>query len=424
MRFKKIEGLDYKRGAIEYPNKLEPSDRHHLLTKPFYDLAQKHARWPGAGLDADTHRHFCDFANLAVALALEPGARILDVGCGSGWLCEYFARFGYHVTGIDISSELIAMADERLGKVPYGADHERDLSYRFLVHDIETAALEETFDAVICYDSLHHFEDEHAVLTHLAAMLEYGGQLFVLEGERPPAGSPTEAELRTVMQEYETLESPFSREYLLSLLRAHGFAVVGDYLSVNGLFDRVNLQGDRLLLNDPPAFNYLLCKKASLKGEDILDSRNPGILRANITLGKQASSSSLGPRASRPPTADKLTLRYEDALAFTGGEMIYLPIQIENTGDTLWLVSRSAPKGAVRLGVKLLNEDDELIDERHGSPPLPRALAPGEKVLLTVAHTAPKLPGRYKLKIDLLDQEICWFEQRGSEVLEVVFDVH
>jgi len=182
MRFKKIEGLDYKRGAIEYPNKLEPSDRHHLLTKPFYDLAQKHARWPGDGLDADTHRHFCDFANLAVVLALPPGARILDVGCGSGWLCEYFARFGYDVTGIDISPELIAMADERLSKVPYGSDHEKDLAYRFLVHDIEDEALAETFDAVICYDSLHHFEDEHAVLRHLAAMLDYGGQLFVLEG--------------------------------------------------------------------------------------------------------------------------------------------------------------------------------------------------------------------------------------------------
>jgi SAM-dependent methyltransferase len=399
MRFKKIEGLDYKRGAIEYPNKLEPSDRHHLLTKPFYDLARKHERWPGEGLDADTHRHFCDFANLAVALALAPAARMLDVGCGSGWLCEYFARFGYAVTGIDISPELIAMADERLSKVPYGSDHAKGLDYRFLVHDIEAAALAETFDAIICYDSLHHFEDEHAVMKHLASMLGYGGQLFVLEGERPPEGSATEDELRSVMREYETLESPFSRGHLLSLLREHGFAVVGDYLSVNGLFDREDLQGDRLLLNDPPAFNYLLCKKVSLKGGTLRDSRDPGVLRAVFR-----------PLAELSPLLQP-------------GTTINLPIEIENRGDTLWLVSRSAPKGTVRLGVKVLDEAGEVIDEVHGSPPLPRAVAPSETVSLTIVQPAPNQPGRYKLKIDLLDQDVCWFEQHGSEPLEMKFAV-
>ncbi len=397
MRFKKIEGLDYKRGAIEYPNKLEADDRHHLLTKPFYNLAHKHDRWVGEGLDPDTQRHFCDFANMAVALALPAGARILDVGCGSGWLCEYFARLGYQVTGIDISPALIEMARERLSKVPYGADHETGLSYRFLVHDVELTPLAETFDAIICYDALHHFEDEQAVCKNLGAMLAYGGQLFVLEGERPPAGSETETELRNAMRQYETLESPFTRAYLLSLLREHGFAIVGDYVSVNGLFDRETLEGDRLLLTEPAAFNYLLCKKVSLK--EILDSRNPGVLRARFTL-----------RAEVPSVV-------------TAGAIIQLPIEIENTGDTLWLVSRAAPKGTVRLGVKVLDENNEVIDEVHGSPPLPRAVAPGETVALTVNRSAPERTGRYTLKIDLVCQDICWFEQEGSEPLILAFEV-
>ena len=399
MRFKKIEGLDYKRGAIEYPNKLRESDRHHLLTKPFYNLRHKHGRWDGDGLDADTHRHFCDFANMAVALALPPGARILDVGCASGWLCEFFARFGYDVTGIDISPDLIAMACERLAKVPFGADHETGLSHRFLVHDIEAAALEETFDAIICYDALHHFEDERAVMKHLAAMLNYGGQLFVIEGERPPVGSATEEELRNVMQEYETLESPFSREYLLHLLREHGFAVVGDYLSVNGLFERDTIDGDRLPLDGAQAFNYLLCKKVSAAGGEILDSRNPGLLRARITLCGEAPA------------------------RVTRGETLQVPVEIENTGDTLWLVSRAAPRGTVRLGVKILNDGGEVIDEVHGSPPLPRALAPREKVRVNFSRPAPKSTGAYTLNIDLLDQDICWFEQHGSGPLVLAFEV-
>jgi glycosyltransferase involved in cell wall biosynthesis len=113
-RLPKLAGIDYKRAALEYPNLLDAERSHYLRTKPFYNLAHKPVKHSGYGMDAETHRHFCDFANMAVALSLPAGARILDVGCGSGWLSEYFARLGYDVTGIDISDDLIRMARERV----------------------------------------------------------------------------------------------------------------------------------------------------------------------------------------------------------------------------------------------------------------------------------------------------------------------
>ena len=241
-RLRKIEGVDYKRAAVEYPRKLDPERHHYLYTKPFYNLANKPPKHSGDGMDAETFRHFCDFANVAVALALPAGSRILDVGCGSGWLSEYFARLGYDVTGIDISPDLIEMARARVDSVAYGADHETPLRCRFLVHDAEGSPLAEEFDAVVCYDSLHHFEDERAVVRNLSAMTRYGGALFILEGDRPEEGSETEEELLEVMRHFETLESPFSRSYLRSLMDEHGLAVVGDYVSVNGLFERDSLR--------------------------------------------------------------------------------------------------------------------------------------------------------------------------------------
>ncbi|PYT03069.1 MAG: hypothetical protein DMF65_05010, partial [Acidobacteria bacterium] len=154
--------------------KLDPERHHYLFTKPFYNLANKPPKHAGEGMDAETFRHFCDFANVSVALALPAGRSILDVGCGSGWLSEFFARLGYEVTGIDISPDLIDIARERVTRVPYGADHETPLRCRFLVHDIESAPLTEEFDAVVCYDSLHPFEDERAVVRNLAAMTAKG----------------------------------------------------------------------------------------------------------------------------------------------------------------------------------------------------------------------------------------------------------
>jgi SAM-dependent methyltransferase/glycosyltransferase involved in cell wall biosynthesis len=401
-RLPKIEGLDYKRAAVEYPSRLDDERRHYLLTKPFYNLARKPIWQKGDGMDAETHRHFCDFANVAASLALPAGSRILDVGCGSGWLSEYFARLGYPTLGIDISPDLIEMARERAARVPYGVDHETPLGCEFRVHDVESAPLAERFDAVVCYDSLHHFEDEQAVVRHLAAMLEVGGQLFILEGVRPPEGSETEELLRSVMEEFSTLESPFDKEYLCSLLDAEGLAVVGDYVSVNGLFEREMLEGDRLPLETLAVdYHYLTCKKVceGARASTVPDSRRPSLLRASF----------------RPREAPPTRLR--------PGESLSVPLAVTNKGDTLWLTGRTVRAGMVMPAGRIYDEGGTLVDEFHGRPLLPRSVAPGETIGFDVDCRAPSRPGLYTLKLDMVAQHVCWFEQQGSEPFILGFEV-
>jgi 2-polyprenyl-3-methyl-5-hydroxy-6-metoxy-1,4-benzoquinol methylase/glycosyltransferase involved in cell wall biosynthesis len=401
-RGRKLEGVDYKRAAVEYPRRITPERLHHLRTKPFYNLANKPERYAGDGIDADTFRHFCDFANVAQALALPPDRRILDVGCGSGWLSEYFARLGYDVTGIDISPDLVEIARERVAAVPYGADDETPLRCRFLVHDVESEPLPETFDAVVCYDSLHHFEDERAVMRSLAAMTAYGGALFILEGDRPEAGSENERELLEVMRTFGTLESPFGREYLRALLDEFGFAVVGDYVSVNGLFDRDSLEGGRLRV-EPPEVNYLLCKKVS------------------AVEGRTASAVP----DSRNPSAPAARMSFPDGWPeeVEGGATTTRVLLVENAGDTLWLKGPAERAGSCMLGVRLYDEAGTLVAERHGTPPLPRALAPGEAASVRFELKAPHVAGLYTLKLDVVAQHVCWFEQRGSKPLTLQFRV-
>ncbi|MCA1635829.1 MAG: methyltransferase domain-containing protein [Acidobacteria bacterium] len=402
-RLPKIEGVDYKRAAIEYLGLLGAERRHHLRTKPFYNLAHKLPKYKGEGLDEDSHRHFCDFANMAHALALAPGSRILDVGCGSGWLSEYFARLGYVVKGIDISPSLVEMSRERVARVPYGVDHETPLRCTFEVHDIEGAPLQEKFDALICYDSLHHFEDERAVVQNLSAMVERGGLLFILEGERPPAGSASEEELRGVMVEYRTLESPFSYEYLRELLEGHGFAVVGDYVSVNGLFEREMLEGDRLpLATLATNYHYLTCKKVAegAPASGVPDSRRPGLLRALFSL-RESAPERLAPGSTFAPS-----------------------VTVENTGDTLWLTGQTVRAGVVMPAVRVYDDaSGDLVSEFHGEPMLARAVAPGETINFKIEYLVPRHPGAYTMKIDLVDQHVCWFEERGSAPLVLRFEV-
>ncbi len=87
-RSPKLEGIDFKQAAVDYPSRLTAERLNHLRTKPFYNLANKPAKFRGHGMDVETHRHFCDFANTAVALDLPAGARLLDAACVSGWLSE------------------------------------------------------------------------------------------------------------------------------------------------------------------------------------------------------------------------------------------------------------------------------------------------------------------------------------------------
>lgn len=104
-------------------------------------------------------------------LGIEPGMRVLDVGCGPGRHSYELARRGVHVHGVDISQTFIDLAT---AKAPDGATFER-LDARSLpfVHE---------FDAVICLcqgafglmtANGHDFE----VLTGIATALKPGGGL-------------------------------------------------------------------------------------------------------------------------------------------------------------------------------------------------------------------------------------------------------
>jgi 2-polyprenyl-3-methyl-5-hydroxy-6-metoxy-1,4-benzoquinol methylase len=399
-RMAKIHGMDYKSGARQYPGLVSEELKYYHRTKPFGNL-HKPPKYSGDGMDPETARHFYDFANMAVVLGLRADAKILDVACGPGWLSEYFARLGYNVTGIDISDGLIEVARERLARLPYQVDRETPLSCRFVTHDVEAAPLAQKFDAIICYDALHHFEDEASVFRNLAKMLDIGGLMFILEGNKPPAGSTTEKELRGFMEKYGTLESPFSGDYLRSLIDEHGFAIVGDYISVNGLFEREMLADGESYLplhTVDRDYHYLTCMKVTDDGSGsiVADSRNPGLLRAELLL-------------RTPPPA-----------TVASRERLRLTIAIVNLGDTIWLTGQETRAGLVMPGVKITDENGIVVAENHG-PLLPRPVAPGQSQTVEVSVIAPDNPGSYSVKIDLVDQKVCWFEDRGSE--PIVFDL-
>lgn len=54
-----------------------------------------------------------EYRLLSDELALQPGARMLDVGCGTGWFTRRLATLGLQVTGVDLNAEWLAFARSR-----------------------------------------------------------------------------------------------------------------------------------------------------------------------------------------------------------------------------------------------------------------------------------------------------------------------
>jgi SAM-dependent methyltransferase len=95
------------------------------------------------------------------------GARILEVGCGTGHNLKMLERFGT-VDGIEIDDAARAIAEKRLG---------RSIATARLpaLKGIERGA----YDLVAALDVVEHIDDDHATIAALGSCLKPGGKLLV-----------------------------------------------------------------------------------------------------------------------------------------------------------------------------------------------------------------------------------------------------
>jgi len=105
---------------------------------------------------------------------LSPDDLVLDIGCGTGTQCGDLAGNVRQVTGIDISSRLLAIAEQRIAERKLGN-----------IEFINTSLYDErlianSFDVVMAFYVMHFFEDTDAVFKRIHDLLKPGG-LFISE---------------------------------------------------------------------------------------------------------------------------------------------------------------------------------------------------------------------------------------------------
>jgi 2-polyprenyl-3-methyl-5-hydroxy-6-metoxy-1,4-benzoquinol methylase len=92
--------------------------------------------------------------------------KILEVGCGTGWLTELLCDFGT-VKGIDLSPQAIAIAKQR------------EISVEFIPANFFDYEFKESFDLIVCMETLFYVGDQKQFVKKLYSLLNNDGYLVM-----------------------------------------------------------------------------------------------------------------------------------------------------------------------------------------------------------------------------------------------------
>ena len=114
-------------------------------------------------------------------LAALKGKQVLDVGCGGGILSDAMARVGAHVTGIDLATKSLKVAQLHALET-----QTPNVSYREVSAEDLAAEKPASFDVVTCMEMLEHVPDPASVVQACAALVKPGGWVFFSTLNRNP----------------------------------------------------------------------------------------------------------------------------------------------------------------------------------------------------------------------------------------------
>ncbi|MBI1748412.1 MAG: class I SAM-dependent methyltransferase [Acidobacteria bacterium] len=108
------------------------------------------------------------------------------------------------------------------------------------------------------------------------------------------------------------------------------------------------------------------------------------------------------------------------ALSKEAGSTFPIIAKITNLSSSAWYpCGNSDNRFTINLGNHWLDQDQNLIVLDDGRAALTGVLLPNQEVDLELYVNAPNQPGRYILELDLVQEQVAWFTEKGSETLKI-----
>lgn len=198
-----------------------------LDSSPFAALAQEKSVKPGINdmwksgeiaplverLEAESREIYTERSKLADLVGLREGMSVADVGAGSGFMVEEFARrvgSSGKVYAVDINEKL-------LERIAARAREQRTIQVRTLMTREDSVDLRPaTVDLAFLCDTYHHFEYPQKSLAGIHSALRDRGELVVVEFKREPGKTED-----WLLEHVRAGQGEFTRE-----IEAAGFTLV------------------------------------------------------------------------------------------------------------------------------------------------------------------------------------------------------
>ena len=365
----------------------------------------------------------------------------VDLGCGPGEItCELARRNpGIAFVGVDHSDAAITRARE----------HQASLALTnidFRTADVSTFT-PESADIVLMYDSFHHLLDPRGFVERLTPLVPrfvliepagdwLGGWQKTLEFDWIPAAVDN-IRARLAWQMNETAAEPphlppadergepVEHRYTLTDLK--------QFFDGYGLDVRGTIAG----IGDYPPNPYASLPLRDEFGKiaaDTMTAIEEVLLRHNLDLHAQhwmIHAERGTPHRLRTPRAidpqdgfpgrspgpyDVEYINCDGPTSVATGSTFALALSLKNCGWRPWDSDNAV--AAVHVSYHWLQPDRTVAVSDGRRTSLPKAVAPGESLTLTVNVDTPGQAGRYILSVDLVEEGVTWFSEAGAPMCE------
>jgi hypothetical protein len=100
------------------------------------------------------------------------------------------------------------------------------------------------------------------------------------------------------------------------------------------------------------------------------------------------------------------------------GQPLEMTLTIGNSGTARWLHHNIRDIGVVKVGGHLYDANHQLLDLDYYRQTLTADVEPGQQIQVAIAPVFNR-PGDYTLTLDLVSEQVCWFELMGSRPVSI-----
>lgn len=364
----------------------QEKDTHYNVTKPFTRVNRD-----------QNVRLLHAFLALAEQLRIPYEGLVLDLGGGAAWVSELLAKLGYRPVTLDVAHSLLRIGRDRFKR--------ENLLFRPVAADMTALPVASgSVDAVVVIDALHHVPNVPAVFREAHRVLVSGGQFLLAE----PGEGHAEAEKSLgEMRDHQVCEREIHLFEAVRYGREAGFDEA-----------RIVPHYEPLVSMTPEDFRYAMTAPSErwrVRRNDLPMAFDEFLVQSILSHPVLAFSKGERPLDSRLPR--ELRARLEPAL-IRNGRRVHGKVRVRNEGDTLWLRGTDEA-GRVRLGLQLMTAERKLLSMDFARAELAANLPPSQSLEVDVDVSLPDEATPYILKLDMVDEQVCWFEDVGSRPVYV-----